>query len=151
MRGCIPQALAVAAALLVSAAAAGHDDGEGNKRRAELDWAKQTATDFLGAYLHGPTIQAVQLLTPEFRKLPGDVLEAILLDARNSGFRRAEVKTELLAPGRNEAVFRGELFTEKADRVADFTVRVSKGSEGTWRVSFFRFEERAAKPAPPKK
>jgi hypothetical protein len=119
-------------------------DGAGGKRRAEQAWAKQTATDFLGVYLRGPAAQAEQLLTPELRRLPKDVLDGQLFEAHNLGYRRAEVKAESLAPDRDEAVFRGELLTEKAERAAVFTVRVTRGTDGKWRVGFFHFVERPA-------
>ena len=135
-------------ALLLAAAYA---DGKGDKGKAELAWAKQTATDFIEAYLHGPDTQAEQLLSPELHKMNKEGLQGQLLAAQNVGYRRAEVKSEVLAPARDEAVFRGELYTEKADRVADLTIRVTKGADGKWRVSFFRFLERRRAPEPSKK
>jgi hypothetical protein len=108
------------------------------KSKAELQWAKRVATDFLEAACAGKPV-AVGLLSPALAKAMGQELQAIY--APLSGMR-ATITSRKVAPNRCEVIFAGALKENEELRNAKwhfqgrFKLRVAKEIGGTWNIRF---------------
>jgi hypothetical protein len=121
------------------------------KMKAELAWAKETATDFLNAGLWRHYQSAEALATGTYRKTleetgPSSVTHLLSLAFGEGGAESWSIAQEEIAPDKDEALFRGTFRGKKGE--AKFVLRVVKETDsGKWRVGFFsagRYEERPA-------
>jgi hypothetical protein len=130
------------------------------KLKAEIKWAKGVAQDFFEATRKASYIEAIQLLTSEYRtkdkfddaktrldKLFGQVDAAATIISWM-------IKTEELSPDGKEAVFKGPvtgMYGDASLTEAELTIRVEKEKDsGKWRVTFLHCGEFKKKGAPKK-
>jgi hypothetical protein len=126
--------------------------------KAELNWAKGVALDFLQAVTgnqQSPNraalseASAMALLTPEFARLlettkrpDGNPFE------RQAGYSNPKITSEALAPNGSEATFVGMAMGVGASEgwQADFKLRlVKETSNGSWSIRFFLIQEHEPK------
>jgi hypothetical protein len=123
----------------------------GEKKAAELKWAKGVATDFLDAAFHSNIEQAESLIDSSLKKTLAKEGETRLREWLNNsigiqGFHDPVFGSEEIAPDMDEASFKGT-FQGKGKKVYAFSLRVIKDKEGgKWRVSYFHFKGREEKP-----
>jgi hypothetical protein len=130
------------------------------KLKAEMKWAKGVAQDFFEATRKSSYIEAIQLLTSEYRtkekfddaktrldKLFGQVDAAATIISWI-------IKTEELSPDGKEAVFKGPvtgIYGNASLTEAELTIRVEKEKDsGKWRITFLHCGDFKKKDAPKK-
>ncbi len=133
------------ALLLLNSIPPGLAADEGDRRVAELKWAKGVATDFLDSAFNGNLVQAEGLLDSSLKRSfarDGDkrVGEWLNNSIAIQGFRAPVIQSEDIAPDLDEASFKGTFQSGK--KAFQFSLRVVKDKEGgKWRVSYFHFVE----------
>ncbi len=127
--------------LLLSVAALAQQPPD--KKDAELKWAREIASDFLSAGLRQDHVQASVLVASDLKKAVekdrttlDSFLSSHFSTLRMQGAKTWTFASEIIAPDKDEAVFRGQCTGDTGE--ADITVRVVKEKEsGKWRVHLF--------------
>lgn len=124
-----------------------------SKKKSELAWAKEIATDFLNAGLRGTGFLAEALATAEFKKTLRETgqnsVTFLVSEVYDMGSAESwAITSEAIAPDKDEALFRGAFRGKKGE--ATFALRVVKEKDnGKWRVGYFapdQYKERGDKP-----
>jgi hypothetical protein len=118
------------------------------KKKAEVNWARGVADDFLKALENQDHANIQTLLTPEYAKLltnldpqkrePADIVIQKALYPRTWS-----ITAEDISPDRDEAVFEGEFGYRDETKAKAFALRIVKGKEaGGWRICFLSVEDK---------
>jgi hypothetical protein len=121
----------------------------GEKKAAELKWAKGVATDFFDSAFNGKLEQAECLIDSSLQKAFAKEGETRLREWLNNsiairGFHNPVFESEEIAPDQDEASFKG-VFKAK-EKGFRYSLRVVKDKvSGKWRVGYFQFREQEEK------
>jgi hypothetical protein len=129
----------------------------GEKKTAELKWAKGVAVDFFDAAFSGQFEQAESMIDSSLKASFAKEGERRLREWLNNsiaiqGFRAPVFQSETIAPDQDEASFQGtfqakNFSSPEKEKSFTFSLRVVKDKESSkWRVCYFRFSERNQKP-----
>ncbi|VTS01044.1 unnamed protein product [Gemmata massiliana] len=142
--------LAASSFAALVAPASGFGDEKDDKKKAEVEWAKEVAVDFIKAIQTQEYIQARRLLTPELAK----EFEKRVPDAPApldvGRFTSWEFDADKVSPDKDEVAVRGRLRGKDGliEHTSAFSIRLVKAKEpGRWRIDFFLFERCQEVPA----
>lgn len=115
-----------------------------DRKKAEVEWAKDVAVDFLKAIKSQQGSKANRLFTPDLAKQYENQSVDVSPPLNVGRFSAWEFDPEKVSPDKAEVVVRGRLTGkyEKTEFTSAFTIRVVKTTEpGLWRIDYFLFEK----------